>query len=818
MKRRSSKPIDETDLNTLGSPDVQRSLYEWFQRLLLLFPFLKPKHPLGVDKSKELETQLEALVDEFEMYRDFRSGYFNQKKALIWDQKAADVLQKASELSKTFNFPPELTKKLKGFKIYRVNARQRIAPSNNDFVNHELIEYKKFFDKSGSNPLDEDQRRAVICDEDNTLVLAGAGSGKTAVIAAKVGYLVKCKKVDPGDILLLTFGKKAAEEMKRRVKDWYGIEDVECRTIHSLGYQIITRGSKKKPQMLETDDAPTRNSQGFLDLEIFKDLYQKNREFYEGVIHYFSGYLKPYVPQYAFETKKEWDEYVAELGELYTLSNDKVKSLEEKVIANFLFRKGVKFEYEKPYEIPTETQEKRQYKPDFYLTDYGIYLEHFGVDKKGNPPPFFTEEQKKEYIEGMKWKVLLHQTNKTKLICTYSHQQADGILETELEKMLQNEGVLFSDQPVDMDKLIRKSDINQFLKIILRRFTDLFKTSGLSFEDLTVKAQEGPEVYKLRRLAFLKIFKIFYNSYQNTIEAEGKIDFGDMLNKSHDFVVQVFPELDLKFRYIIVDEFQDTAQGAIKLIRTIGDKNDDCRLFFVGDDWQSIYRFNGSDVGMIQNFETRFPNNKVVEIGVNYRSYPNVVDLGKKFIEKNHHQRSKMVRSFHQTRLKNLILWVHSLSVVNKFIETIDKFEKGKGASVYFLGRYNEDVPEYLAELKKTFKSLKIEYMTIHKSKGLEADYVFIIPPKRNSFPSVIEDDPVLDLVAAPRESYLHAEERRLMYVAITRARKQVFFIRPGQEKQKTFIKEIEEMVENKGNSGVRVGGDVKRTNRENRI
>jgi DNA helicase-4 len=90
--------------------------------------------------------------------------------------------------------------------------------------------------------------------------------------------------------------------------------------------------------------------------------------------------------------------------------------------------------------------------------------------------------------------------------------------------------------------------------------------------------------------------------------------------------------------------------------------------------------------------------------------------------------------------------------------------------------------------------------MTIHKSKGLEADYVFIIPPKKNSFPSVIEDDPVLDLVAAPRENFQNAEERRLMYVAITRARKQLFFIRPGNEKQKTFIREIEEMVNSKLN------------------
>lgn len=755
--------------------------------------FLKQK--LGPEKSKEFDNRLNSLIEEIQGYRNFRSGYLNQKKAQGWSVKAIDLLGKGFALLDDFNIDPELNKKWDEFQSQCENELQLRSTYNDAYANHELEKFKDFFDKSGSNPLDEDQRRAVVCDEDNTLVLAGAGSGKTAVIAAKVGYLVKCKKVDPGDILLLTFGKEAAKEMKRRVKDWYGIQNVECRTIHSLGYQIIARGSKKKPRMLEEDDAPTRNSQDFLDLEIFKELYQKNKEFYKGVIDYFSGYLKPYIPQYDFETKKEWDEYVAELGDLYTLSNHKVKSLEEKVIANFLFKKGVKFEYEKPYEIPTETMEKRQYQPDFYLTDYGIYLEHFGVDKNGNPPHFFTSEEKKKYLEGMKWKESLHKTNKTKLICTYSHQQADGVLENELEKMLQKEGVSLSEQPVDLDKLIRKSDINQFLKKILRKFTDLFKTSGLNFNDLTTRAQVGPPVFRQRNLVFLKIFKIFYDSYQASIESNGQIDFGDMLNKSLQYVIQAFPVLGLKFRYIIVDEFQDTAQGAIKLIRAIGDQNHDCRLFFVGDDWQSIYRFNGSDVGMIQKFEDRFPNNKVVEIGINYRSYPNVVDLGKKFIVKNPHQRSKSVRSFHQSLKINQVIRIHNQGVVKMFLATIDKAEKDKGASVYFLGRYNEDAPEYLAVLKKGFKNLKIEYMTIHKSKGLEADYVFIIPPKKNSFPSVIEDDPVLDLVAAPRENYQFAEERRLMYVAITRARKQVFFIRPANEKQKTFIGEIEGML-----------------------
>ena len=190
---------------------------------------------------------MESLINEFNGYQEFGAGYFNQKKAQVWLSKTVVVIEKGFDLLADFNFEPELMKKWKQFGSLCNDELQPRDSYNQTFVSHELTNFKNFFDKSGSNPLDDDQRRAVICDEDNTLVLAGAGSGKTAVIAAKVGYLVKCKKVDPGDILLLTFGKKAAEEMKRRVKDWYGIGDVECRTIHSLGYQIITRGSKRNP-------------------------------------------------------------------------------------------------------------------------------------------------------------------------------------------------------------------------------------------------------------------------------------------------------------------------------------------------------------------------------------------------------------------------------------------------------------------------------------------------------------------------------------------------------------------------------------------
>jgi DNA helicase-4 len=277
-----------------------------------------------------------------------------------------------------------------------------------------------------------------------------------------------------------------------------------------------------------------------------------------------------------------------------------------------------------------------------------------------------------------------------------------------------------------------------------------------------------------------------------------KIDFGDMINRARGYVEKDDGKWGARFRYIIVDEFQDTASGAIKLIRAIGAQNPGCKLYFVGDDWQSIYRFNGSDVGLIQKFEETFTDGRVVSLGNNYRSFRNVVELGEAFITKNPYQRKKTVRSMQSLEKRNLILYLNKSELIEKFIRNACEWEKLKKADIFFLGRYKADQPKYLEVLSRKFKELNISFMTIHKSKGLEADFVFLLPPAELHFPSNISDDPILDLVAAPRENYDHAEERRLMYVAITRAKRQVFFIRPENEKRMPFFREIEEMLKMK--------------------
>ena len=166
--------------------------------------------------------------------------------------------------------------------------------------------------------------------------------------------------------------------------------------------------------------------------------------------------------------------------------------------------------------------------------------------------------------------------------------------------------------------------------------------------------REKHDFTTIRSLAFLEVFGIFYEAYQKELQKLKMIDFGDMINRSCQYVEQDYSKWGEKYKYIIVDEFQDTASGAVKLIRAIAAKNSDCKLYFVGDDLQSIYRFNGSDVSLIQKFEEIFKDGRIVDLGNNYRSLPNVVFLGEKFIKRNPYQRKKSVSAIQTQTRKNI--------------------------------------------------------------------------------------------------------------------------------------------------------------------
>jgi DNA helicase-4 len=258
------------------------------------------------------------------------------------------------------------------------NPRTARANAISAFVTAELDRWKDFFDTIESKPLTPEQRLSVVVDEDATLVLAGAGSGKTSVITAKAAYLVKAGIRQPEEILLLAFAKNAAEEMSERVEARSGVPIV-ARTFHAIAYDIIGIVEGSKPALADhaTDDTAFSN----LIKQILKDLVYHLSEVSKAIIQFFAHFLVEPKTEWDFKTKHDFYTHM-EAQDLRTLQGEKVKSYEELQIANWLYENGVDYEYEPIYEHKVSEIGRRDYQPDFRLTESGIYIEHFGVRRE----------------------------------------------------------------------------------------------------------------------------------------------------------------------------------------------------------------------------------------------------------------------------------------------------------------------------------------------------------------------------------------------------------------------------------------------------
>lgn len=288
---------------------------------------------------------------------------------------------------------------------------------NNEFIRKEQEKYKDFFDHFGDFPLSGEQRRAIITDEYAELVVAGAGSGKTTTIAGKVAYLNR-KGVKPEEILCLSYGVDVKDKIKELIGEEYS-ENV--RTIHSLGNKIVkeSTGEIRLTSKLAYDETELRKK-----ISDFLIQRKKDKNFQEKIKDYFLEELRVnYKSVFDFKYLGEYYEYLRKC-EIRSLNGDKVRSFEECEIANFLYLNGIDYEYEAAYEDTANV--KYQYQPDFFLTKYKIFIEHFGVDKNFNPAPIFENPEKyKKYMEEKRER---HKKNGTTLIETYSFQKRDGTL------------------------------------------------------------------------------------------------------------------------------------------------------------------------------------------------------------------------------------------------------------------------------------------------------------------------------------------------------------------------------------------------------
>ncbi|MDE5567108.1 MAG: UvrD-helicase domain-containing protein [Muribaculaceae bacterium] len=684
---------------------------------------------------------------------------------------------------------------------------------NKEFVKRELENCKLYFDHVlGTYPLDPQQRDSIVKLEDNCLVIASAGSGKTSTIVGKAKYLVEKQQINPAKILILTYTKKAANELSERMQ----IDGISCGTFHSLAYRIISEVTGQVPSICDND----------VPLNIFRKLILENENFLNAIDTYIINYQSlmrlehDYLDAFSyFEDRKKYG-----IQALFPDVDGKIiftRSEEEKRLCSILTRLGIMFRYECSYPINTRTPEHRQYKPDFtiyFKNEQGewrsIYLEHFAIDKNGQTPRWFGEGTKggwktanQKYLEGIKWKRQTHAKNGTILIETSSADFHDETVEQKLVDQLSKHGIPIkyrTDKELYELLIQRNRQLEKTVFTLLLSFITLMKANEKNVNDLIEKCKpvdNHVSSLKEKRNYYIltEVIKPFFEAYQSELENNFEIDFTDAIIYASTLCRD---GLWQRYDYILVDEFQDISIDRYKFLQALRTDFPRTKLYCVGDDWQSIFRFAGSDMALFYEFEKYFGHTELCKIETTYRFHQPLIDKSSAFVMKNPAQKEKIIKSpgsGKRTDLSFIKCNTEENGTLKNVEEIINRIPLSD--TILLIGRYNYDAATlgFKGKIDLNTNRVKLRiggrdifFLSVHSAKGLEADHVILINCNQGAygFPSLIEDDPILDFVLSRNEQYPFAEERRLFYVAMTRAKKHMYILY-DQQRPSPFIGEF---------------------------
>ncbi|QLF20656.1 UvrD-helicase domain-containing protein [Pseudomonas aeruginosa] len=665
--------------------------------------------------------------------------------------------------------------------------RKLFADHNDKHLARQRVAEKHFFDTVEKNPLTDEQIHACVCMDDSVMVVAAAGSGKTSTMVAKTGYVIRQGLATPDQILLLSFNVSTANEIGKRVleqlSDVADIEKVKSKTFHAFGSEVIGTATKKKPALAPWVD-PSKSGADLREVgDIIDVLSSKSRKFKRDWDLFSTIYARDVGKRGAFQ---EPDAYANGKRGFLTAKGDIVKSTEERLIADWLFYNGITYEYERTYEHDTATQEYRQYHPDFFYPGIGLYHEHFALNEKGEAPKEF-----KNYLAGVTWKRKIHEELGTQLIETTSHGLMTGEAIAFLEKELVQRGIKPTFDPT-REALGLQPVPNQDLARTFRIFQQHVKNNGLSKAKLrSALKKQAVEGYEARLRMFLSLYEQISAEWERRLQDGHYVDFEDMLVEAAEHVET--GRFRSPYSVILADEFQDSSRARVRLLKALA-KNPtlNTHLCVVGDDWQGINRFAGSDISVMTEFEKTFEHATRLTLNTTFRCPQDICVVSSRFIQENPVQIRKEVKTtnpltktpllaYSFERRESIAPYVESqLAQMHRAAEA-GKLVPAEGAhvTVMLLGRYRDDMPSALGQWQKQFRDrLKIVFKTVHGAKGAEAEYVFVLNMLQGTrgFPSQIQDDPALQMAMPAPDSYPFAEERRLFYVAMTRARKQVRF------------------------------------------
>jgi len=667
--------------------------------------------------------------------------------------------------------------------------------------------------KTDLSALNDRQREAVISEDMRLLVLAGAGSGKTKTLLQKLIYLIEEKGVSPLSILAITFTKNAANEMIDRLiisadrtgeykkslfdksiskadkdKERYiqqrkfkWIDGLTVRTFHSFCYTVLRNygvnefDNKFRIIGEEKRDEEEELSKHVAPEAVFEVMHKLLIEQCEDTEYLLQ--LKRYILDYYIDKihlKKVDPKFLPKDGKYYTtLDGTKVRSKSEQFIADWFYRHSIKYEYE-----PLLNVKDFSFHPDFYIPNANLYIEHVS-DKS-----YSTKDKEEQFQKG-----------KLLLVKTFENMTHDSALFNHfLDKIVKNRLPSNYHETASLNFKEEfhgyQEDVKDFVQQIMR-ITDMIKVENIDI-DLVLENARKDQHERVRH--FYELAILIVKKYVNYCIDKSYLDFNDLISRStslfknHEDIANKYKN---RYEYILVDEFQDVNNLQVELIKLL--LTDSTQLFCVGDDWQSIYGFRGSNVNYIIEFEKHFANAKTIKLNLNYRSTQNIVGASNEVIKNNKFKVDKDIRASKKSEHKIVVYSGNSEEeniqfCINKVRELLE--DGISNDEILFLYRRSKMYSPYFNRFKN--EGVRVQGKTIHASKGLESKVVFIIglTEGNGGFPDIWLEDRIFQVIKKANHDLLLEEERRLFYVAITRAKDKLFLI-TEKGNESSFLKEI---------------------------
>ena len=778
-----------------------------------------------------------------------------------------------------------------------------------------LEQYKTLFDTLERQPLTLKQRQACVSPAQNTLVLAGAGTGKTSTLMGRVAYLIQSQQARADEILMLAFAVEAADEMQERGEflldsrltvisrgqvEQGGVTQAQvgqggvrqakgasvnvpnksqgftARTFHSLGLHIL--------QSVQNQEHERKTLSSEQSLNPSKDIKLKLTQLNE------EGRLQAFM-QSSFQDLLQQEDglYAQALQDYYTFYNDEIaqgiwRSLADEyvrnplelMLANTLYLNNIAYQYQAHFADDIYLSPYKPYRATFFLPACNLYINVFNCVEADLDKPqeksALAHRQRREQVRR------IHHKRGITALEIYQDKILDGISGELLTKVfinsLQSQDV-DSEQSQDVDfeqsqdvdsvqcqdvdsaqcqdvdyeqnSITGQSDAQdlpsytaalfvqdspsysielQYLQAMQVLFIEQLKACPRQAMSNPIMRSQGRADQLLQLLTNLMqtlhaegidgqvlkqslscelqclvdLLNPLYSCYLEALKDESAIDFEQMIQYATAAVRS--GAYKVSWRDILIDEFQDISPSRFALIQAIREQKPDIRIFCVGDDWQSIYQFAGSQVRYTRDFEQYFGASQRYTLDMTFRFHQALCDISTRFIQANPLQTRKDLKSFQAESKMGLSLLSDEMSmdrvleqIASIQVASLDHNKLPKPLSCLVLARFSHLLPstQELSRWHTRFPHLRIKLSTIHAAKGKEADYVIVLGNQAGQFglPSDKQSHPLIQIIRQDEEDYLHAQERRVFYVAITRARQHVYLLY-SVKKPSAFIQELE--------------------------